>query len=213
MLRAKERELEKLRGSEVSIILQDPETALNPVMRARDQVAEVLRAHRGWSRRRCRSEAESLLDQVRLPHARMHSAYPHQLSGGERQRVVIAQALACKPSFLIADEPTSALDNTTGAEILGLLTQMKEQLGVALLFITHNPLLLTGIADRVLVMCAGQIIEEGSAARVLREPRHPYTQGLLRCAPPIPGTRGYPVKSPLPTLAGVSVALRNPNGS
>jgi peptide/nickel transport system ATP-binding protein len=195
MLTTDKRQIQKLRGAEVSIIFQEPEMALNPVMDVGDQICEVLRAHTDWNHRRRRKEAESILNQVRLSRPHVHSAYPHELSGGERQRVVIAQALVCKPAFLIADEPTSALDNAIQAEIISVLKQMKERLHLTLLFITHNPLLLAGFADRVLVMYAGRIIEEGTVVQVLRQPRHPHTQALLRSIPPTPEKHVYPCES------------------
>ncbi|MFL6353812.1 MAG: ABC transporter ATP-binding protein [Bryobacteraceae bacterium] len=202
MLLQGERELQKIRGAEVSIIFQNPDMALNPVMRVGEQIAEVIRAHTNWNRRRRREEAESLLRQVQLSDAHIYSAYPHQLSGGECQRIVIAQALACKPYFLIADEPTSALDNTTQAEVLVLLQELKERLGLALFFITHNPLLLAGIADRVLIMYAGRIVEEGTLAQVSSQPHHPYTEALLRSIPPLPGRYAHAQKSRLPSITG-----------
>ncbi|MFL6544576.1 MAG: ABC transporter ATP-binding protein, partial [Candidatus Udaeobacter sp.] len=185
LLQVDECELQRVRGVEISTIFQEPGTALNPVIRVGDQIVEVLRAHRKWTPQRCREEAESLLRQVHLSDPHIYSAFPHQLSGGESQRVVIAQALACKPALLIADEPTSALDNTTQAQFLTLLKEMKDRLNLALFFITHNPLLLTGIADRTLIMYAGRIVEEGALEQVLRQPRHPYTKGLLRSIPPL----------------------------
>jgi oligopeptide/dipeptide ABC transporter ATP-binding protein len=203
LLQADECELEKVRGAEISTIFQEPGTALNPVMRVGDQIVEVLRAHTNWTHRRCREEAESLLQEVQLSDARIYSAFPHQLSGGECQRAVIAQALACKPVFLIADEPTSALDNTTQAQFLTLLKELKDGLKLALLFITHNPLLLTGIADRVLIMYAGRIVEEGTLAQVLRQPRHPYTKGLLRSIPPLPRNRAHVRRLSLPAIPGM----------
>jgi oligopeptide/dipeptide ABC transporter ATP-binding protein len=203
MLLENQHQLQKIRGAELSIIFQHPEMALNPVMRVGDQIAEVLRAHTNWNRRRRMEEAKSLLTQVQLTDAHIYSAYPHQLSGGECQRVVIAQALACKPVFLIADEPTSALDNTTQVELLVLLKELKERLGLALFFITHNPLLLAGIADRVLIMYAGRIVEEGTLAQVSSQPHHPYTQALLRSIPPLPGTYAHAQKSRLPSIAGI----------
>jgi oligopeptide/dipeptide ABC transporter ATP-binding protein len=198
-----EQQLQKIRGALVSIIFQEPGMALNPVMRVGDQIAEVIRAHRKWNRRRCREEAEDVLHQVRLSDgARIYSAYPHQLSGGQRQRVVIAQALACKPALVIADEPTSALDTTTQAEILALLRELKERLQLALLLITHNPAILMGLADRVLVMYAGRIVEEGGLPQLYGRPLHPYTQGLLRSIPP-PLRQNFSVhKQRLPAIAG-----------
>lgn len=203
LLVADERELQKLRGAEISIIFQEPDMALNPVMRVGDQIVEVLRAHNNWTRRLYREAAESLLQQVGLSDAHIYSAFPHRLSGGEIQRVVIAQALACNPSLLILDEPTSALDNTTQVQLLALLQEMKQRLSLALLFITHNPLLLVGIEDRVLVMYAGRIVEEGTLANVLRHPCHPYTKGLLRSIPPLPGEQGYSHRARLHTILGV----------
>jgi ABC-type dipeptide/oligopeptide/nickel transport system ATPase component len=200
ILHAHERELRKIRGTQVSLIFQEPETTLNPVLRAGDQVAEVVRAHTGWKRRRCRLEAEAALEKVRLSDAGIYDAYPHQLSGGQRQRVVIAQALARKPALLIADEPTSALDNTIQAEILRLLKELKERFRLAILFITHNPDLLAGFSDRVLVMYAGRIVEEGAFAQVRWAPRHPYTQGLLRSIPPLPRDDETARKDPLPAI-------------
>jgi ABC-type glutathione transport system ATPase component len=198
ILRADERLLREIRGTQVSLIFQEPDSALNPVLRAGDQVAEVIRAHTGWKGRRCRQLSEAALADVRLSDAGIYHAYPHQLSGGQRQRVVIAQALCCKPALLIADEPTSALDNTTQAEILLLLRELKERLHLAILFITHNPDLLAGFADRVLVMYAGRIVEEGTFAQIRWDPRQPYTQGLLRSIPPLPGEEVNACKHPLP---------------
>jgi peptide/nickel transport system ATP-binding protein len=203
LLQADECELQKVRGAEISTIFQEPGTALNPVLRVGDQIVEVLRAHTNWTHRRCREQAQSLLQQVHLSDPHVYSAFPHQLSGGECQRVVIAQALACQPALLIADEPTSALDNTTQAQLLALLKQLKDGLNLALLFITHNPLLLTGIADRVLIMYAGRIVEEGTLAQVLRQPRHPYTKGLLRSIPPLPRNRAHARRLSLPTIPGM----------
>jgi peptide/nickel transport system ATP-binding protein len=207
MLLQNERQLQKIRGAELSIIFQEPEMALNPVMRVGDQIAEVLRAHTNWNRQRRMAEAKSLLTQVQLSDAHIYSAYPHELSGGECQRVVIAQALACKPFLLIADEPTSALDNTTQAEVLVLLKELKERLGLALLFITHNPLLLAGIANRVLIMYAGRIVEEATLAQFSSQPYHPYTKALLRSIPPLPGTYAHAQKGRLPSITGIPADL------
>lgn len=179
---------QKIRGAEISMIFQEPGIALSPVMRVGDQIAEVIRAHRPWSRRRCREEAKAVLEQVRFSDAaRIYAAYPHQLSGGQRQRVVIGQAIACRPALVIADEPTTALDATVQAEILTLLRELKERFQIALLAISHNPAILAGLAERVLVMYAGRIVEAGGLLQVLRHPLHPYTQGLARCLWELPG--------------------------
>jgi len=176
--------LEAVRGAEISLIFQEPGIALNPVMRVGDQIAEVLRAHRPWNRRRCREEAEGLLAEVGLPEpARLSLAYPHELSGGQRQRVTIAQAIACRPALVVADEPTSALDSTTRSEILSLLKDLRERRGIALLLVTHDLGTLAGLADRLLVMYAGRIIEEGPFDPICTEPLHPYTRGLLASVP------------------------------
>jgi peptide/nickel transport system ATP-binding protein len=154
LLRANERTLQSIRGAEASIVFQEPALGLNPVMRVGDQIAEVARAHTKGCRSSWRREAASALAEVRLNDTRIYSAYPHQLSAGQRQRIAIAQALVCRPFFLIADEPTSALDTTTQAEIIDLFKELKQRLQIALLFITHNPALLAGLADRLFVMKA-----------------------------------------------------------
>jgi oligopeptide/dipeptide ABC transporter ATP-binding protein len=180
-----ESELEQLRGAQIAVISQEPGLSLNPVMKVGDQVAEVLRAHRDWSGRRRRAEAEALLDLVGLGGAerRFYDVYPHQLSGGQQRRVVIAQALACTPALVIADEPTASLDPDTEQEILALLRELKRERGMALLLITHDPRILPGQAERVAVMYAGRVVEEGPLEAVFSEPRHPYTRGLLACVP------------------------------
>ncbi len=184
LLEMKERELAKLRGDQVSMVFQEPGISLSPCLRVGDQVADVARAHRRWRRRRCREHALALLEQVRLEDpAAIYRAYPHQLSGGQRQRVVIAQALACQPAVMIADEPTAALDATTQARIVALLRELQQRLQLALLFISHDAALLASVADRGLVMYAGEVVETGSREQVFGDPRHPYARELLRCAP------------------------------
>jgi peptide/nickel transport system ATP-binding protein len=180
-----ESELQQLRGAQIAVISQEPGLALNPVLKVGDQVAEVLRAHRDWTVRRRRAEAEALLDLVGLRGAerRFYDTYPHQLSGGQQRRVVIAQALACAPALVIADEPTASLDPNTEQEILALLRDLKRERGMALLLITHDPRILPGLAERVAVMYAGRIVEEGALEQVFSQPRHPYTKGLLACVP------------------------------
>jgi len=161
-----EREMNTLRGAEIAHVFQEPALALNPVRRAGRQVAEVLRAHRTMGRRDLRSETARRLEEVGLKEARFLEAYPHELSGGQRQRVAVAQALAGGPSLLVADEPTSALDPILQAEVLGLLADRARDRGLALLFITHQPALLSGWADRTLRLAAGRIEEPVPAAFV-----------------------------------------------
>ncbi len=184
LLNLPERAMQQIRGAEISVVFQDPSSALNPVLRVGTQIADVIFAHRGWPRRRCRATAKALLPEVGFPDTgRIYEAFPHQLSGGQQQRVVIAQALACRPALLIADEPTSSLDSTLQAEILALLRRLRRELGISLLFISHNPAVLAEVTDRILVIYAGEIVEKGTTQRVLTAPLHPYTQALLRCLP------------------------------
>jgi oligopeptide/dipeptide ABC transporter ATP-binding protein len=184
LTRLTERQLESIRGAELSLIFQEPALALNPVMRVGTQIANVLRAHRRCDRARCREQAKNLMAEVGLADAeRIYEAYPHELSSGERQRVIIAQAIACEPAIVIADEPTANLDSATEAQVLQAFKALQARFSLGLLFITHNPVLLLGFADRVIVMYAGQIVEQGPTAAVLEHPLHPYTTGLLRCVP------------------------------
>ncbi|MFZ0332967.1 MAG: ABC transporter ATP-binding protein [Candidatus Acidiferrales bacterium] len=181
LLGMKEAELQKIRGSKISLVFQEPGIALSPVMRVGDQVAEVIHAHREWSWKRCRTEAETILARVGLGSAaRIYSAYPHQLSGGQRQRVVLAQALCCEPSLLVADEPTASLDARSQADFLALLRGIKSQFGISILLISHSPELQASLADRLLVMKNGLIIEEGSFERLYENPAHDYTRMMLR---------------------------------
>jgi len=186
LLQMGERDMARIRGAGLCAIPQDPGQALNPVLRVGDQVSEVLYAHRKWPWKRCRDEAEALLARTRVTktNRRMYDAYPHQLSGGEKQRVVIAQALACEPALVIADEPTASLDSQLALEIVQLLNELRVEHKMSLLFITHSPSLLMGTADRIAVMYAGRVIEDGASGQVLREPRHPYTRALLNCRRP-----------------------------
>jgi oligopeptide/dipeptide ABC transporter ATP-binding protein len=186
LLRLREPELEKIRGAQIGFISQEPVTALNPVMRVGDQISEVIRVHRKWDQKRCREATELLLREVRLTDAnRVYSAYPHELSGGQRQRAVIAQALACQPALVIADEPLTAMDSTTQVEILTLMKDVKTRLGMAALLITHDPTALSGLADRLLVIYGGIVVEDGPFVDVYRRPLHPYTRYLLAAIPPI----------------------------
>lgn len=194
-----ESEMRRIRGAQISLVQQDPAAALNPLMRVGTQVSEVLAAHRDWSRRRCREAAKTAMLEAGLENSeRIYSAFPHQLSGGQRQRAVLAQALACRPALLIADEPTSSLDTTTQAEILRLLKLLRDRLGLAILFISHDPGVLAQIADRLLVFYAGEIVEEGAAREVLNSPLHPYTRALLRCIPIKRKDRDWPAFKCIP---------------
>ena len=184
LLALPERRLCELRGDRLAMVFQEPMTALNPVMRVGDQVAEPLRVHRGLSRGDAADQALRLLERVQLPEAaeRMR-AYPHQLSGGQRQRVVIAMAVACSPGLLIADEPTTALDVTVQRRILDLLDRLVEAEGLTLLLITHDLPVVAQLCDRVLVMYGGRVVETGTTDEVFDRPRHPYTRGLLDAIP------------------------------
>jgi len=173
-----------VRGNRVAMIFQEPLTSLNPVHRVADQIAEAIRFHDHLSKAQARARALALLEQVGIPEpAQRMECFPHELSGGMRQRVMIAIALAMEPDVLIADEPTTALDVTVQAQILDLLRNLQKKNGMAILFITHNFGVVAEIADRVMVMYAGRIVEQGSVAQVLSSPRMPYTRGLLAAVP------------------------------
>ena len=180
ILRMRDPELRSVRVVRLSIVPQDAATRLNPVLKIGTQISEVLRAHMRLNQSQRKTRVLELLREVGFGDAeRIAFAYPHELSGGQRQRVVIAQAVACCPALLIADEPTSKLDSQLQAEILALLTNIVRSHGTALILITHDPGILIGIADRIAVMYAGSIVEEGTAEEVVRNPLHPYTQALL----------------------------------
>lgn len=181
---ANKSELQHLRGSEVAMIFQEPMTSLNPVFTVGAQIAESLILHRGMDEKEALKEAVHLLELVRIPDAeRISLRFPHQLSGGMRQRVMIAMALACKPQLLIADEPTTALDVTVQAQILALISELQNEIGMAVLFITHDMGVVAQIADRVAVMRYGEIVESGTAQAIFAHPQHPYTQALLSAVP------------------------------
>jgi oligopeptide/dipeptide ABC transporter ATP-binding protein len=178
-----ERAFAAIRGAEIATIFQEPALALNPVLRVGDQVAEVVRAHRPWPRRRVREHAAAVLARLCPGDAgRIFDSYPHQLSGGQRQRVAIAQAVALEPALVVADEPTASLDPTVQADVLSVLGELKRA-GCAILLVTHNPAILTGLADWVLVIYAGCIVEDGGFCAVATAPRHPYTRALFACVP------------------------------
>ena len=199
LLEVKPARLREIRGNEISMIFQEPMTSLNPVLTVGHQIEEVLRLHRGLSKRKARAAGVALLAEVGIPEPdERFDAYPHQMSGGMLQRVMIAIALSCEPRLLIADEPTTALDVTIQAQILDLLVSLQHRHGMALLLITHDLGVIAEVCDRVVVMYGGQIVETGTTEEILTRPEHPYTQGLLASLPgigdrevrlnPIPGT-------------------------
>nr|WP_295834237.1 ABC transporter ATP-binding protein [uncultured Azospirillum sp.] len=191
LARLSERAMRSVRGNEIGMIFQEPMTSLNPVYTVGDQIGEALRYHQGLDRRAARAEALAMLKKVGIPAAeRRLDEYPHQMSGGMRQRVMIAMALACRPTLLIADEPTTALDVTIQAQILDLMRRLQEETGTSILFITHNLGVVAEVAHRVVVMYAGRIVEEGDVRSLLKSPRHPYTRGLLACMPHLGQRRG-----------------------
>jgi oligopeptide/dipeptide ABC transporter ATP-binding protein len=212
-----EDEMCQVRGGQIAMIFQEPMTSLNPVMRVGEQISEAIRAHSNGAKAGVRKAVLELLERVGIsdPDSR-YSAYPHQLSGGMRQRVMIAMALSCRPAVLIADEPTTALDVTIQAQILELLRGLRDETGMAILFVTHDLGVVAEMADRVAVMYAGRIVEEAAVADLFRRPRHPYTEGLLRAVPDprapgslmsIPGA----VPSPIERMSGCRFAPRCPH--
>jgi oligopeptide/dipeptide ABC transporter ATP-binding protein len=181
---ASEERMREIRGNDIAMIFQEPMTSLNPVYRIGDQIMESLRLHQGLNKRDARDRAIEMLQLVGIPipHQRVDE-YPHQLSGGMRQRVMIAMALACDPKLLIADEPTTALDVTIQAQILDLLNRLQDELGMSIILITHDLGVVAETCDRVIVMYAGQVFEEGPVDDVFHDPQNPYTEGLLRSIP------------------------------
>ena len=179
-----EKEMQRIRGNEISMIFQEPMTSLNPVMAVGDQIAETVRIHQGAGRRAARERAVEMLRLVKIPEPQKRArSYPHEFSGGQRQRVMIAMALACTPKLLIADEPTTALDVTIQAQILELIGELQHQLGMAVLLITHDLGVVAEQADVVAVMYAGKIVEQAAPEEIFARPLHPYTIGLLNSMP------------------------------
>ena len=199
-----------VRGADIAMIFQEPMTSLNPVFTVGEQIAESIRLHQGKSPSEAKAEALRMLELVRIPEARnVLGRYPHQLSGGMRQRVMIAMALSCKPSLLIADEPTTALDVTIQAEILQLIRALQQELHMAVVFITHDMGVVAEVADRVLVMYKGDRVEEGPSATVFAQPAHPYTRALLSAVPRLGSMQGTdgPARFPLLRVDGTAAAV------
>ncbi|MGQ9630624.1 MAG: ABC transporter ATP-binding protein [bacterium] len=202
LLKKGEDEMRRIRGRDISMIFQEPMTSLNPVFTVGFQIAEVFELHRGMSRDRAMREAERMLDLVGIPeaHSRVRD-YPHQMSGGMRQRVMIAMALACNPSLLIADEPTTALDVTVQAQILDLMRGLRNEFGTAIMLITHDMGVIAEMAEDVVVMYAGKVVEYADVRSIFGEPKHPYTMGLLESIPRV--DRGVGERVRLHTIEGV----------
>jgi oligopeptide/dipeptide ABC transporter ATP-binding protein len=219
LLSLSEREMRRVRGRDIAMIFQEPMTSLDPVWSIGDQIAEAVRLHQGLGRRDARARAVEMLRLVGIPAPESRvDDYPHQLSGGMRQRVMIAIALSCQPALLIADEPTTALDVTIQAQILDLIRRLQAEIGMSVLFITHNLGVVAETADRVAVMYAGQVVEEGPVGAIFSQPRHPYTVGLMGSIPGAPGaatgrrlrTIGGAPPSPLALPPGCRFAPRCP---
>jgi oligopeptide/dipeptide ABC transporter ATP-binding protein len=191
-----EARLRQLRGDAMAMIYQDPMTSLNPVFTVGEQIAEAVRLHRDASRAAALDRAVEMLSLVGIPDpSRCAATYPHQLSGGMRQRAVIAMALACHPKLLIADEPTTALDVTIQAQILDLMRRLQQELGTAIILITHDLGVIADLVDTVVVMYAGKVVERAPVRRLFAAPRHPYTQGLLRSVPSLEETREHRMRT------------------
>ena len=191
LLALEEAEMRAIRGNRISMIFQEPMTSLNPVMRIGDQIMEAVRLHREMTKQQAWNQAVEMLRLVRIPEpARRVLEYPHQLSGGMRQRAMIAMALACRPALLIADEPTTALDVTIQAQILALVLELQQELGMGLILITHDLGVVAQTAQRVIVMYAGRKVEEADVETLFADPRHPYTRGLMASIPAVPSLQG-----------------------
>lgn len=203
-----EEEMLQVRGKEISMIFQEPMTALNPVFTIGSQIAEVLELHTGLDRKTIRERVVELLKEVRIPRAdEIYGEYPHQLSGGMRQRVMIAMAIACQPKLLIADEPTTALDVTIQAQILDLLSDLQERGNMSTILITHDLSVIKEMAHRVLVMYGGRIVESASVETLFANPSHPYTRGLMRSRPSLlkKGDKLYSIPGMVPSLLQMPV--------
>jgi peptide/nickel transport system ATP-binding protein/oligopeptide transport system ATP-binding protein len=204
LLRLGRSELRAVRGGRISMVFQDPFSSLNPMMALGAQISEAIRAHSRTTRRQAEARAVELLSAVRMPAPALRMRqYPHQVSGGQRQRAMVAMAFAMDPELLIADEPTTALDVTVQAQVLRLMTDLQQRTSASVLLITHDLGVVAEVCDRVLVMYAGRIVEEGPAGALFREPRHPYTSGLLASLPSMTGPRS----ARLPSIPGQPPSL------
>jgi peptide/nickel transport system ATP-binding protein len=209
LAQASDRAMRAIRGREIAMIFQEPMTSLNPLYTVGDQIMEMIRLHEPVSRREARERARRMLEVVEIPAAdRRIDDYPHEMSGGMRQRAMIALALACNPRLLIADEPTTALDVTIQAQILDLLRRLQAEIGMSVLFITHNLGVVAEIAHQVVVMYAGRVVEEAPVERLFKRQKHPYTRGLLACIPNAARDRGQagerlrltPIRGQVPSI-------------
>jgi len=206
LLQSNSEELRQIRGARIALIFQEPSLALHPTIRVGEQVRQVLAAHQSLNKNDLNQRTQEIFTQL-FPQEtdRILRSYPHQLSGGQRQRALIAQAIACNPTIVIADEPTAALDPVTQMEILGVFRSLRENLGLAMIFITHNPALLSGFADRILILYAGQVVEWGPTETVLQSPKHPYTRALFESLPAISEENKMSRKQMLPVIPGSSL--------
>jgi peptide/nickel transport system ATP-binding protein len=209
LITASDEAMRKIRMKEIAVVFQEPMTSLNPVYTIGEQIGEALRLHEGLSKKDANDRAIEMLKRVKIPTPeRRVNDYPHQFSGGMRQRVMIAMALSCGPKLLIADEPTTALDVTIQAQILDLLAELKSEFGMAVMLITHAMGVVAEVAQRVVVMYAGKVVEEASVEDLFADPRHPYTQGLIRSIPRIDTAATHKVR--LETIAGTVPKLISP---
>jgi peptide/nickel transport system ATP-binding protein/oligopeptide transport system ATP-binding protein len=207
LLKLSERKMQSIRGARISMIFQEPMTSLNPVYTIGHQIAEMFAIHHRLNKKESRDRAVATLRQVQMPSpVKRADEFPHQLSGGMRQRAMIAMAMACNPKILIADEPTTALDVTIQAQILDLMLKLKEGFGAAVLIITHDLGVVAQIAQRIVVMYAGRVVEEGTTRDIFENPRHPYTRGLLRSVPRL-GERSRKGRSRLMEISGIVPSL------